>query len=71
MLAAKMGDSPARGYFDSWNNNPNERISSSSVYNYKNSRQNFKKIFSLKLTKEAAELQGCKEYYLIDLIKKI
>jgi len=57
-------------FFDSWKNQPNSEISTSSLEKYKNSTQNFEKLYSMKLTNDFAILQGTKEHYLLDLMKQ-
>lgn len=56
--------------FKCWHNQPNKGISQTSVGIYKKSIETYDEIFSMKLTKEFADLLQCKEEYIIDLMKK-
>jgi hypothetical protein len=57
-------------FFDSWENEPNSKISTSSLKKYKNSNQNFERLYSMKVTYDFAKLQNIKEYYLLDLMEQ-
>jgi hypothetical protein len=59
-----------RNYFNTWRNQPNDKISTSSVEKFRKSKVNFDEVYSMKITSQFAQLQGTEEFYLIDLMKK-
>jgi len=59
-----------RNSFDTWKNNPNAGISTSSIGKYIQSDITFDDVFSMKVTKSFAKLQGIEEFYLIDMMKR-
>ncbi|MGB5920023.1 sulfotransferase family protein [Arcobacter sp.] len=70
LLSPKNKKNRRDKFFDSWNSNPNEEISTKSIGSYKKSNINFNKICNMKITSEYANLQNIKEYTLIELMNK-
>jgi hypothetical protein len=69
VLKPKLATNRDNNYFNSWTYKPTDEIKSDAIEKYKNSSIDFSKIFSMKITKEFANLQSTKEYYLIELLK--
>jgi len=59
-----------RSYFNTWHNRPDGQISTSSVEKFRKSKVDFDEVYSMKVTRQFAQLQGIDEFYLIDLMKK-